>query len=467
MSEFIELYWKNTTFTIQKNKVIKKLPFLLLLFISAVQSQEIDYSLSATVQGIVYTGEESPFWIHSNQRGRIDEKTTVSSWVNGRGAYEFRNGNVLEGGLGILYHDGYLNKPQLDEYFVSYENSWFETYAGRKQKEEVFSGLSATNESVLWSLNSRPIPGISLKMKPLMFWNTGFGFRASWEEFFSDEKERYIQTPRIHHKSLHFVFQGVNNLELVAGVHHYVQWAGKSPEHGELPAGLEDYLKVITGGSIIGGDGLIGENEINGLGNHLGGYELQLNTSISRYNVSLVYNTIFEDFSGIKLRNTPDGRYGIHVEDGEPEKWVQAFMYEYYYTRHQSKSYPTTDGKDNYFNNQVYQSGWTYENRIIGLPFIMLDEDRFRVAHNNIVAHHIGISGNAFYTYPYKFMASYRGNYGAKSGSSKPIERIISTYLDVKVWQEFVNINLQVGADLHSEKSSNVGFGLRVEKSFF
>ncbi len=123
--------------------------------------------------------------------------------------------------------------------------------------------------------------------------------------------------------------------------------------------------------------GLVGENEINGLGNHLGGYEVQLNTSFSHFKISLVYNTIFEDLSGIKLRNTPDGRYGIYMEDRETEKWVQAFMYEYYFTRHQSKTYPTTDGKDNYFNNQVYQSGWTYEKRIIGLPFIMLNDERF------------------------------------------------------------------------------------------
>lgn len=440
----------------------------MLLFISAIFSQEIEYNVSSTAQGIVYSGEENPFWMHSNQRGRIDERTNISSWINGKGTYEFRYGGVLQAGLGILYHDGYSSEAQLDEYFVSYENNWLETHAGRKQKEEFFSGISATNENVLWSLNSRPVPGLSLNIKHLTVSDrAGIGVKASWEEFFSDEHDRYIQNLRIHHKSLHLIFSGIRNVELVAGVHHYVQWGGKSPEHGPLPAGFEDYLRVITGGSIIGGDGLVGENEINGLGNHLGGYEVRLNTSLSHYDISFVYNTIFEDFSGIKLRNTPDGRYGIFIENQQMEKWVQAFIYEFYFTRNQSKNYPTTDGKDNYFNNQVYQSGWTYEKRIVGLPFMMLDDERFKIAHNNIVAHHIGLSGNAFYQYPYKFLASYRGNYGAKAGTSRPIERIISTYLDVNVWQEFLNINLQVGADLHSSESSNVGIGLRVQKSFF
>ena len=448
--------------------MFKKLPLILFLLLSAGYSQEVGYNLSATAQGNIFSGDESPFWMHSNQRGRIDEKTNLSSWLTGTGTYDFRFGGTLKAGLGILYHDGYSSEAQLDEYYVGFENKYFETYAGRKQKEEFFSGISATNENVLWSLNSRPIPGLSFTTKPIMlFERTGIGFKASWEEFFSDETERFIQKPRIHHKSFHLIFNGIRNIELIAGGHHYVQWAGRSSEYGELPSGFEDYLKVITGGSIIGGDGFVGEQEINGLGNHLGGYEVQLNTSFSHYNVSLIYNTIFEDFSGIKLRNTPDGRYGIYIKDQQPEKWVQAIMYEYYFTRNQSKNYPTVDGKDNYFNNHLYRSGWTYEKRIIGLPFIMLDQDRFRVAHNNIVAHHIGITGMAFYTYPYKFLASYRGNYGAKGGTSKPIERIISTYLDINVLQEFVNLNVQVGVDVNSEATSNVGLGLKVQKSFF
>lgn len=448
--------------------MIKKLPLLLLLFITVASSQEIEFKASATAEGIFYSEEKSPFWMHSNQRGRIDEKTNFSSWVNGTGTYRFRNGRILTVGLGILYHDGYTSEAQLDEYFVNYENSWLEAFAGRKQKREFFNGISATNENLLWSLNSRPIPGIGLSTKPIMlFKKSGIGFKASWEEYFSDEKERYIQKPRIHHKSFHLIYDGIRNIELQAGVHHYVQWAGKSPEYGELPAGFEDYLKVITGGSMIGGDGFVGEQEINGLGNHLGGYEVQLNTGFSHYDLSLIYNTIFEDFSGIKLRNTPDGRYGIYLKDQQPDKWVQAIMYEYYFTRNQSKNYPTTDGKDNYFNNHLYRSGWTYENRIIGLPFFMLDEDRFRVAHNNIVAHHLGLTGKAFLHYPYKLLASYRGNYGAKGGTSKPVEQIISTYLDVNVWQEFINVNLQVGADINSEESTNVGIGLKVQKTFF
>lgn len=446
--------------------MIKKLPFFVFLCCSTVQSQYINYEIFSSVQGLLYSEENSPFWMHSNKRGRIDEKTNVAGYITGSGTYILRDESTLKLGLGVLYQDGYSKGVKLDEYYLQYQNNWMQAYAGRKQKWELYRGLSATNENMLSSLNSRPLPGISFNIpEAVPIWKeAGLGFKLAWEEFFLDEYDRNIQNIRIHHKSFHLVFSGFRNLTLSAGVDHYVQWAGKSPEHGDLPSGLEDYFRVITGGGISGGTGLVGENEINGLGNHLGGYEASLKTSYSHYIIELIYNTIFEDMSGIKLRNTPDGRYGIYIEDQEQNKLVEAFMYEFYFTRNQSKNYPTTDGKDNYFNNNLYRAGWTYENRIIGLPFILLDEDRFRVAHNNIVAHHIGITGDAFYRYPYKLLTSYRANYGVKSGSSKPQERIISTYLDLNVWQRFLNVNVQIGGDFNFEASENIGFGIKVSR---
>ena len=449
--------------------MLKKLLPLILLSFSDVCAQYIDYSAAASLQGVISSEEDNPFWLQTNTRGRIGEETNFAGLVSGIGTYEFRDGAFLEVGLGVLYHDGFSENVVLDQYYASYENRWLHAYAGRKQKKEFYRGLSATNESVLWSLNTRPLPGIGFEItEPVYFWKrAGLGFKASWEELFSDENDRYIQNIRVHHKSFHLVYSGFNNVELIGGVQHYVQWAGKSPEHGDLPSGVQDYLRVITGGSIIGGDGFIGESEINGLGNHLGGYEAILKTSYSDYNITLVYNTIFEDMSGVKLRNTPDGRYGIYIEDQEENKWVEAVMYEYYFTRNQSKNYPTTDGKDNYFNNHLYKSGWTYDQRVIGLPFILPREDNLGIAHNNIVAHHFGFTGDAFYTHPYRFLFTYRGNYGAKGGTSKPIERIMSSLLDVVVWQRFVEVNLKIGADFNSDTTENIGFGLRISKTFF
>lgn len=449
--------------------MIKRLPLLLLFFFPKLQAQYFDYSASAVLQGIYSSEEYSPFWMHTNQRGRIDELTTMAGWVNLSGSYIITEDASIEMGIGALYQDGFSDEIQLDEYYLSFENQWLHVFAGRKQRPELYKGLSATNENILWSLNARPLSGVGINIpEPVFFWpEAGLGFKATWEEFVTDDV-RYVENTRIHHKSFHLVFNKIRNIQLTFGVQHFVQWGGTSPEYGDLPSGFDDYLRVVTGSGIGGeADGSIGEQEINGLGNHLGSYEIYLNTSVSGYDVELIYNTLFEDKSGMMLRNTPDGRYGIYVEDQRQGGWLDAVMYEYYYTRNQSKNTPTSDGKDNYFNNNLYRSGWTYENRILGLPFILLDEDRFRVSHNNIVAHHLGLTGTAFQNYPYKLLTSYRLNYGAKAGTSTPSEKIWSSYLDVKVWQQLVDINIQVGADVSSETASNLGAGIRLSKNFF
>ena len=168
------------------------------------------------------------------------------------------------------------------------------------------------------------------------------------------------------------------------------------------------------------------------------------------------------------LRNTPDGRYGIFIEDPAAplDSWFQAVMYEFYYTKNQSKNTPTTDGEDNYFNNNLYRSGWTYENRVLGLPFITLGPDRFRIANNKILAHHIGLSGMAFNKVPYRFLGSFRKNYGGKGSANTNGKHVLSTYLDLNLLQNVVNLNLQLGSDFSETEGPNFGAGVSISKSF-
>lgn len=428
-------------------------------------AQNINFSGEITGKGIAFSGKESPFWLHSNQRGRIDELTNIAGWATGLASYNLSDNSQLNLGLGVLYSDGYTDKVQLDESYIEYKNSWLNAYVGRQQREELYQGLSATNMNILWSLNARPLPGVSLEItRPIYFWkDAGLGFKASLEEFMTDD-DRYVDDTRIHHKSFHLVFNKIENFTFTAGVQHFVQWGGTSPDFGKLPDGFDDYLKVFTGagsGSEIGGG-----NEVNGLGNHLGSYELIINTSIGNYNIDIIYNHLFEDGSGMRLRNTPDGRYGIFLEKENQDTWIDALMYEFYYTRDQSEGSGTTDGEDNYFNNNLYRSGWTYENRILGIPFITLGENRFRINNNNIVAHHIGLTGTAFDKIPYKLLTSYRMNYGAKAGGNLRSD-ILSTYLDMLVYQNFLNINVQLGTDFSTINSPNFGAAVQVSKSFF
>jgi len=441
--------------------------YLTLLFISisyfSLNAQQIKYEGFGSLTGIVYSQDKSPFWIHSNQRGRIDETSNVSAYFSGKATYQFSRHARLELGLGGLFHDGYTDKLQLDESYLMLENYWLKAYAGRKQKEVLYNGLSASNQNILWSLNARPLPGISLSLKnPVSISKkAGLSIDATLEEFITDD-DRYVENTRIHHKSFHVIFDKINNFKVKAGLQHFVQWGGTSPDFGELPSSFGDYVDVFTGNE---GEDTVGGQEANALGNHLGSYEVYLTTSVNDYKVEILYNHLFEDGSGRVLRNTPDGRYGIFVKSPDSDNLVNSVMYEFYYTRDQSDDDITTDGNDNYFNNNLYRSGWTYENRILGVPFITLDVDRFRINNNKIIVHHVGLSGMVG-ELPYKFLTSYRKNYGAK-GSSFKESTILSTYLDLKVWQDTFDVNLQLGADLNSIAAPNFGAGLQISKKFF
>jgi len=441
------------------------LTFLLFLISTCLlNAQQIKYEGFGSLTGIVYSQEESPFWINTNQRGRIDESSNVSAYFNGNATYQFSRHAKLEFGLGGLFHDGYTEKLQLDEFYVMLQNYWLKAYAGRKQKELLYDGLSASNQNILWSLNARPLLGISLSLKNpiIVSKKAGLSIDLTLEEFITDD-ERHVENTRIHHKSFHVIFDKINNFQIKAGLQHFVQWGGDAPDFGKLPGSFGDYINVFLGKE---GNNNVGGQEANALGNHLGSYEVYLNTSINDYKVEILYNHLFEDGSGRVLRNTPDGRYGVFVKSPNPDNFINSAMYELYYTRDQSDENITSDGNDNYFNNNLYRSGWTYESRILGVPFITLDDDRFRISNNKVIVHHIGISGN-FNSLPYKLLTSYRLNYGAKGQALNISKNIISTYLDLKVWQGNFDINLQLGTDINSEASPNFGVGVQISKQFF
>lgn len=141
-------------------------------------------------------------------------------------------------------------------------------------------------------------------------------------------------------------------------------------------------------------------------------------------------------------------------------------MYEFYYTRNQSAGSLTTDGSDNYFHNHLYRSGWTYESRILGVPFVTLNDTRSGIANNKFIVHHIGLSGIALNNFPYKLLASYRKNYGGKGTAYIPND-VFSTYLDVRVLQAYVDFNVQLGGDFSSDEGSNLGIGLNLSKNLF
>ncbi|WP_298247444.1 capsule assembly Wzi family protein [uncultured Christiangramia sp.] len=450
-----------------------KHPFILCIFIIlGLSSYGQDYfNLNATGTAGLFSGSESPFWIHSNRRGRLDERTFYSGLLTGTAIFEIDNTRSFQFGGGILYKDGYDNSFKIDEAYFSYVSPKIRVDIGKRQRTDLYQGLSVSNESILWSLNASPFPGISIETVEPVFFNFkdyGLGFKFSIGEYLLDD-ERFIDNTRLHHKSGHLVYRTQKDFEVSLGLQQFVQWAGTSEEFGRLPQSLEDYGSVITGSA--GTDDVEGE-EVNALGNQIGSYELKISSRISNLDFEFFYNHIFEDGSGLKMGNLPDGRYGIYVEDNRDtfwgEDWIKAIIYEFHYTKNQSRSRKssTSDGADNYFNNNLYRSGWTYQNLIIGNPFILTTDERFRIGVNIITAHHVGITGKAF-KLPYRALLSYRKNYGVKDSFFPVTKEVLSSYLEVELMKGDYNLSAFVASDIKNVDQSNFGAGLKFSRPLF
>lgn len=436
--------------------------FIVLLFIPAAVTAQVELSGGLETRVLGGSGGKLPFWLQHNQRGRIHSETNVMGLMGGKAIHRWGTSSVLEAGAGLLLANQ-DSQVQVDELYIGYRNSWLEVVAGRKQEEARFMGLSSGNENILRSLNARRMPGLQWRTaRPLwVIPSWGAGFEAGWADYFL-EKDRFVRKARLHHKYFRLVFEPHPDFQLKAGIQHYVMWAGISQSLGHQPATLKDYIRVLVGHS--GGEGASSGDKQNALGNNLGSYEVILNTRWSDYRITLLWNSIFEDGSGQRLGNTPDGRYGIFVSDTKGRFWVHGLMYEFYHTKHQSHTTTGPHKYDNYFNNGVYRSGWTYLGNTIGLPFFTPRENNLGVNNNVFLAHHLGIGGLAFNQVPFKLLTTYRHNYGTSNVdfdafTFDPAQKIFSSMLEVQLPVSTFDFSLQLGSDFASDAKPVWGMG--------
>ena len=431
---------------------------------------QINFDGEASIQGLYATKEELPFWFYNNNYGRISENTRITGLLSGAISDSFRDNSSFEIMASLNFQDGIGDKIFIDEAYIKYEREWLELIVGAKHQQEFYSGLSASNSNILLSDNARPVPGIKIETKrPIFFGRSdgGFGFLAKWGEYFLGD-HLLEKNVRLHNKSFHLVYKSWNGWQLKAGIQHYAEWGGVSPRFGPQPGGFIDYLRIFTGRA--GGGNASEADKANALGNHLGSWEFYIKRSFDKFSAQFIFNSVFEDGSGSRGANFPDGKYGIYIESENKRKLVNSFLYEFYYTRDQSGTGPHL--YDNYFNSGIYPSGWTYKNRVLGVPFFTYNPHLNYIVNNKFMAHHIGFAGQfstRFETFPYKIMASFSHNEGTYT---RPLhldgtnEDVMYVFSEFKFLNVPLDVKLQIGAEFNSFYDPIFGGGLKVSKSF-
>ena len=101
---------------------------------------------------------------------------------------------------------------------------------------------------------------------------------------------------------------------------------------------------------------------------------------------------------------------GIYFKP-QNQKIISSVLYEYIDTSDQS-GISVGSGFDGYFGNNIYRSGWTYEQNVMGAPFVLFDkdvaitEDNSPFISNRSKVHHFGLAGG-FKNFQWKIKSTY------------------------------------------------------------
>jgi hypothetical protein len=477
--------------------------FLILLFLVSglkfflpgkVCSQTELPELRLELSSHMAAGENAPFWLVSNRFGTSTPEKGMGSLRAGFFSDPKLKDNIhLSYGLEVINRYDGQNKVWFHQAYA--EGVFFRLFRLKAGMREETTGNEYTplsTGSIIWSSNARPIPMIEIGTPGYVevpFTYGYFELKGSLAHGWF-EKERYAKGVYLHKKNIYGRFGGKLPVNLVFGYNHMAMWGGDHPIHGKLPTDLDSFRRVFLAEE---GDpdktGTPDSWVINRFGNHLGSRNYGIDVKTEKSLIGAYMQDIFEDNSGRKRRNFPDGLWGIYWRSKEKKGLVTGVVYEYLQTSNQSgplhdRNDTILGGDDNYFNHGTYQSGWTHHKMVIGTPFITspvfnrnIDHPRnFRIWNNRVEVHHLGIEGNLPFDLDYRILLSYSGNMGLFASTiSVPEEFHIPTSLyqwtgmmELQYTVPFypLDLGLQVACDLGRMYGDNFGMGLRLGYRF-
>ena len=360
----------------------------------------------------------------------LSSKHTTPFWIASNNNAIYENGSILNFKIkekrGSLFYKLNLVLPRSFDFneILLYDSELI------YKKNNILYGLSKKNSShnnnflssgsLIESKNSGGIPRFfigNFNFKRIKILNSKFDYKFSISHGWLD-KAKYKQDPLLHEKTLH-IKKNILESDFTLGLRHFAIWGGETIFHGNQSRSFSDFLKVFF--ARPGSSRSIDQERENSLGNHLGVWDFSFEKKIKNALFSFYYEHPFEDESSARwFLNEFDGKYGFNVSNLS-SSFISDFLYEFIYTMDQSGSEGASDstyGWDNYFNHYIYQSGWTYKNRMIGNPLFTVGRnpgrysDGIYIINNRIKAHHLGLAGKIRHNANYKIFLTYSKNYG-------------------------------------------------------
>ncbi len=425
--------------------------------ISVCEMEKIRYDVQTDI--VTSIGKHAPFWIVSNRHGlssldnnnanltlgifRDFDKKRGFSWAYGAelaGAYNYSAPFYIQ----QLYAD------------IKY-NCW-ELSMGSKERWSEGKHRTLSGGGLTFAPNARPIPQVRLGITeytivPWLFneWVQVKGHFSYGK--YSDKKFQisYLaDAPNGTHYTYDILFhektaflkignetKGPFSAEI--GLEMYSQFGGtfmiRRKDQGDsirynLPHTYKEYYMAFFPQQ--GGSNAPASDQQNVNGNIFGSWHLAANYQLKGWGIRLYYEHFYEDHSGLlgyhKTREVKaisylpwyDGLYACEITI--PENCIiNTFVYEFITSRTQSGpivKYGNDPivGKDNYYNNSVYQS-WRHWGMAVCNPHhlspVYSDIPTQNMLYTRIRSHHIGFNGSPTKQLGYRFLGSWTKHWGS------------------------------------------------------
>ena len=334
----------------------------------------------------------------------------------------------------LINNDNYTN-TYLQQAYLKVKRARWQIQAGRFEYTTGVSISELSSGSLGVSKNALLIPQVAISTDEFIqpgFLPDWFSFSANWAHGWMGE-ERVVNHAWLHQKGLYLKL-GRERFYLTAGLQHFGIWGGVHPQ-GTLPGRFQDYLRIIVGApqskDTTGFRGPL--NLLNALGSHILIPEFSLNGKTKKFDWSLYTQNIFD--KGVGRRDGKDQIAGFRILSrdrlaGLLVKFKKTplkpnLVLERIYTVYQGGPIVFV-GQDNYYNNAIYQSGWNYQDRIIGTPLFInrtlaekyFEDEEVRAwetVSNRIAGWHVGLGFQFFKKLQTQTLITYVKHLGAYS----------------------------------------------------
>lgn len=469
---------------------------------SAVVFGQHQKSLKPTIYMGVEAGVSSagttPFWLKANDYGQYpDAPYYLQGYLNIQQEYDslFKKKSTLKPfslgyGAQVLIQQSNQTRLIMPEAFVKLRYKNWELYGGRRKEIFGLTDTTHTSGSYIWSGNALPVPKIqihtpkyvALGQKGRISFNAGLSH--GW--FGNDS---VVQGHWLHQKWLYGRIGGPESkVQVTAGINHQVMWGGYSDVledgtrytvtiDGKLaPYPLYSYQYILLPflqklipldqTKVPGYDGGLA------VGNQLGSVDISFQYK-GENTVWLLYKQQPYDFarSLYNLNNIEDGLHGLSLSFKNGEL-IQNLTTEFFYSKSQGRyrfgKYQSSNyGEvDSYFFHGQYQS-WSYQNQILGTPFILYGGQNGRMFSNRVKYLFLSFKGNITKRTSYLLKQVYSQNFGTYA---RPIKMLYQYGGSLKLRYQagtFNQFSGQLMIDSGTLYVQNIGLSLSWQRQLY